>query len=251
MGIEVFEPEEIELLDNALVDLGWKLDIRLTTEAAMGMKSIAEEVIDLKDKNNLTQEKIDELACSAFDILSFQLMNVEERAFMIEGVYKESGYLGILVPLIDEALFCYYRGYFTASLAVLFIVVESYLLNLYGWSPGDIKPSFNQLQGAINNLNESNSRRKISHILSVIYSRYNAANPTQFYFNRHGLLHGMRGPLEVDRMNCARIIQFFDSACAAEGLRRSIVITDNFRNRFDAFSQCVYLGNERLVLGRI
>jgi len=45
MGIEVFEPEEIELLDNALVDLGWKLDVRLTTEAAMGMKSIAEEVI--------------------------------------------------------------------------------------------------------------------------------------------------------------------------------------------------------------
>ena len=251
MGIEVFEDEELEQIENALLLLGWKLDIRLTTEEAMCIESIAEEVIELKSNNLLTADKIDELACRTFDIMAFQVMNTEERALMIECAYSHSKYLSNLVPLIDEALFCYYRGYFTACLATLFIVTESYLLNLYGWIPSNNKPSFSGLRGAINNLPASDARDKAAHILSVMYSHYDATNPTPFYFNRHGLLHGLRGPLDVDRMNCARIMQFFDSVCAAEGLGRTLFMSEQFRRRVDAYSQCVYFGREKIVLGRV
>lgn len=250
MGIEVFEDYELEQMKNSLLLLGWKLDIRLTTEDAMRVKSLAEEVFELKDNNLLTTDKIEELACKAYDIMAFQLMNTEERASMIECAYINSKYLGNLVPLIDEALFCFYRGYFTASLATLFITVESYLLSLYGWFPGTNKPIFSALIGAINNLPASGARDKAANILSTIYSRYDAKNPTPFHFNRHGLLHGLRGPLYVDRMNCARIIQFFDSVCAAEGLGRNLFVSEQFRRRADAYSQCTYWGCEKIVLGR-
>jgi len=250
LGIEVFDDDELEQIENALLILGWKLDIRLTTEEAMRIKSIAEEVIKLKSNNSLMIDKIDELACKAFDIMAFQVMNTEERVSMIECAYNHSKYLNKLVPLIDEALFCYYRGYFTACLATLFIVTESYLLNLYGWTPGDNKPAFSELRGSINNLPDSDSRDKASHVLSVIYSHYDSMNPTLFHFNRHGLLHGLRGSLDVDRMNCARMIQFFDSVCAAEDLGRSLLVSEQFRRRVDAYSQCIYFGREKIVLGR-
>jgi hypothetical protein len=251
VGIEVFDDDELEQIEKAMLLLGWKVDIRLTTEEAMCIKSIAEEIMELKNNASLSAAKIEDLACKAFDIMAFQVMNPNERAFMVECAYIESQYLKKLVPLIDEALFCYYRGYFTSGLATLFIVIESYLLNLYGWLPGHSKPSFASLRGGINKLAASKARDAAAHILSVIYSNYDAINPTPFYFNRHGLLHGLRGPLDIDRMNCARAVQFFDSICAAEGLDRSLIVSDRFKRRLDAYSQCEYSGREKIVLDRL
>jgi hypothetical protein len=87
VGIEVFDDDELEQIEKALLLLGWKVDIRLTTEEAMCIKSIAEEVIDLKNSNSLSAAKIEELACKAFDIMAFQVMNANERAFMVECAY--------------------------------------------------------------------------------------------------------------------------------------------------------------------
>lgn len=251
MSFDVFTDEELQNFEEGLLLLGWKPDIRLTTEDVMQLKNVAENTVELKRNNELSLEKIEELATRAFNIMEFQIMNVDERAAMIEGSYQESNHLKLLVPLIDEAMFCYFRGYYTASLATLFIVVESYLLKLYGWSAGDKKPSFSQLKTAITNLEPSDAREKANSILKIIYSHYDASSPSTFNFNRHGLLHGMRNALEVDKMNCARIIQFFDLASSAEGIGRGYCMTDNLKRRAEAYEQCVYFGREKLVLGRV
>ena len=167
--------------------------------------------------------------------MAFQIMNIEERASSLIGTYQRSAYFQSLVPLIDEATLCYYRGYYTSALATLFIVLERYLRDLVGWRPGMPDPSFANLRDAVKNHPESEARGEAEAILSVIYARYNAASPPQFLFNRHGLLHGLRGQHDVDQMNGVRMYLLFDILCEAEAVSPTNVIGDEFSLRCAAY----------------
>lgn len=182
--------------------------------------------------------------------MSFQIMNVDERALMTSGPYKRSQFFAPLVPMIDEAILCVYRGYYTAALATLFIILEQYLRQLAGWKPGMPDLTFSALRAGVKNHAESTSRDEAEMILSVIYSRYDAQSPPQFYFNRHGLLHGLRESKSVDRMNCVRMLLLFDVLCFAEGLGRGIVYDEEFNLRHTAYTECRYLGTEKKLMLR-
>ena len=250
MSFADWDEGEVEKVSKGLLLLGWRVDFRLMSDDALLVRDIANEAIAHKDHGTLSPEVIDDLAARAFDVMSFQLMNVDERAAMASGPYKESVLFGPLVPLIDEALLCYYRGYYTAALATLFIICERYLRQLSGWQTGMSDPSFADLCAAVKKHPESESRREAEIILSTIYARYKAQQPPQFFFNRHGLLHGLRGPKDVDRMNCVRILLLFDVLCSAEGLGRGLVYTEEFYQRHLAYEACVRLGKEAQLMLR-
>jgi ABC-type polar amino acid transport system ATPase subunit len=126
--------ETIKEIQRGLLLIGWRADMRLTDDDASLIQKVALEAIQLHKENQLTPGQIDRLAVAAHDIMEFQVMNVDERTTMASGPYSESKYFVDLVRLIDEATLCYWRGYDTAALATLFIVLESYLLLLYGWT---------------------------------------------------------------------------------------------------------------------
>jgi hypothetical protein len=241
----------IKEIQTGLLLLGWRAEMRLTDDDAGQIEKVAREALELRKLKQLTPENIDRLAIAAHDIMEFQVMNVDERALMVTGPYSESTYFAPSVSLIDEATLCYYRGYDTAALGTLFIVLESYLLLLYGWTPAAARPSFAALKGSTQNLPPGVIRSEAAQILDRIYSFYNSNSPPQFYFNRHGLLHGLRGPRNVDRMNCVRMFLLFDILCYAEGLSRSVIIDENFQRRHQIYSACTRLGAERKMLNRI
>jgi hypothetical protein len=85
-----------------------------------------------------------------------------------------------------------------------------------------------------------------ARLLDGLYSRYEALTPTRFFFNRHGLLHGMRGALSIDQMNCARTFTLLDLLVSAElGYGRSgWNVTDALVERVSIYRQCVLLPNE-------
>jgi hypothetical protein len=130
----------------------------------------------------------------------------------------------------------------------LFVVLESYLRKLAGWSAGAPDPSFAALKGSINSFQPSHARDQADGMLTVVYSRYNAASPPQFLFNRHGLLHGLRGSDDVDEMNCTRMFILFDILCSAEQLGRSIVFNQTFHLRHKAYAECRKRGIERQLI---
>ena len=250
MSFADWDEDEVGRVNEGLLLLGWRVDLRLTSDDASQARDIANESLAHSAQGTLSSDLIDDLAARVFDVMSFQLMNVDERALMTNGPYKESALFGPLVPLIDEALFCYYRGYYTAALATLFIICEQYLRQLSGWQPGMPDPSFADLRAAVNRHPESESRREAEMILSAIYARYSAQLPPRFFFNRHGLLHGLRGPKDVDRMNCVRMLLLFDVLCSAEGLGRGLVYTEEFYQRHSAYKACVRLGREKQLMLR-
>jgi tetratricopeptide (TPR) repeat protein len=120
-----------------------------------------------------------------------------------------------------------------------------------GWTPGMPDPKFYELKAAIQHLPSSSSREHATQILSVVYERYDPLSPSQFLFNRHGLLHGVRGPDDVDEMNCARMFTLFDTLCDAEGLYKMLVHDDEFRLRHSAYKNCIKTGNEQKLLKEI
>jgi hypothetical protein len=151
---------------------------------------------------------------------------------------------------VDEATLAFYRGYRTAALALLFIVAEDCLRNLLGWQPGDPKVSFSQLKNAVLILPASDNRNVAHELLSTIYAFYDAADPPVFLFNRHGLMHGLRGAaLDLDKMNCARAYVLLDHiALASTRGYRSVILDENFAKRHELFERCVSLGSEQRLL---
>lgn len=250
MGFADWESDEVQKVHEGLLLLGWQADFRLTTDDSLMVRDVAHEALRCAAAGLLSPDVIDDLAAKAFDIMSFQIMNIDERASMTSGAYKESLLFALLVPMIDEAILCYYRGYYTAALATLFIVLEQYLRQLAGWLPGMPDPSFAALRTAIKNHPESDARDEAEMILSAIYSRYDAQSPPQFFFNRHGLLHGLRGPKNVDRMNCVRMLLLFDVLCSAEGIGRGFVYCEGFYLRHTAYGACIRFGTETKLMLR-
>ena len=205
MSICDWDKEDVDKLNNGLKLLGWHADNRLTSDDALFLNDIAIEALKYKDSDSLSPEVLDRLSYLAFEKLHFQIMNIEQRSMMVISGYSESMNMRSLVTLIDQSLLCYYSGYFTAALAILFIVLERYLRYLLNWKAGDKDPTFLKLKMAIYKLSKSEARDNAERIISIIYDRYDAANPPQFYFNRHGLLHGIREQLQMDRLNCVRM----------------------------------------------
>jgi tetratricopeptide (TPR) repeat protein len=251
MAFEGWSDERLEDVEKGLLLLGWQADGRLTSSEGVMIEEIARKALELQRAHALTAAAKDQLAVEAFDILSFQIMNVDERAFMARGPYSESKFFSPLLPLIDEATICSYRGYHTAALAILFIVLESYLRDLMGWTPGMPDPKYYQLKAAVQNLPSSSARDEAAEILAVVYERFDPVSPSEFLFNRHGLLHGVRGPDDVDEMNCARMFMLFDVLCDAEGLVRMVVNDDEFQLRHSAYSKCVKAGAEQRLLKEV
>jgi hypothetical protein len=250
MSFADWEPDEVQRVHDGLLLLGWRADSRLTSDDALIVRDVAHEALRYAEAGTLPSDVIDDLAAKAFDVMAFQIMNVDERAFMTSGPYKESSLFAPLVPMIDEAILCYYRGYYTAALATLFIVSEQYLRQLAGWQPGMPDPSFSALRAAVKNHPESDARDEAEMMLSAIYSRYDAQSPPQFFFNRHGLLHGLRGPKNVDQMNCVRMLLLFDVLCSAEGLGRGLVYSEEFYLRHASYEACIRLGTEKKLMLR-
>lgn len=245
MSFADWDPEDVRRVHEGLLLLGWRADSRLVSDESIMIGDIANQALTYAAEGKLSANLIDQLAEKVFDVMSFQIMNVDERAFMSSGPYMESSLLAPLVPMIDEAIICYYRGYYTAALATLFIVIEQYLRRLAGWHPGMPDLSFSNLRASINNHSKSDARDEAEKILSVIYARYDAISPPQFHFNRHGLLHGLRGQKSVDQMNCVRIILLFDVLCSAEGLSRGLQLSEEFQLRYTAYGACKRADTER------
>ena len=141
---------------------------------------------------------------------------------MASATYTESKFLAKLLALLDEATLCYYRGYYTAGLSILLIVLESYLSDLMGWVPGDPDPKFWQLKEAVRNHRPSLSATRLSGWF-LLYSPAMIRFAATIFVYRHGLLHGVRGPDDVDEMDCARMFLLFDVLCDAEGIGRILV----------------------------
>ena len=241
---ERFNSDEIET-HNGLLLLGWRLDNRFTSEDELMIKGYIEDALALHAKGKLTSEKIDELSLNVYNVIHFQIMNIEERAMAISKMYSKSIYLKPLVFLIDQATACFYHSYYTSALATLFIILEGYLRNVIGWKPGDENPGYSKLIKAVeDNLPDSPERRDAEAVIKVVYNWYNANSPPQFYFNRHGLLHCMREDHPIyDCMNCVRVYLLLDLLCYAEGVDCSSYIfsgnDDPFYKRVSLFKKCL------------
>ena len=228
------------IIEKGLLLLGWQNFVRLTSEDKAMVHSICQEALELEKDNSLTIEKIDELSQLAYEIISFQIINTQERADYISLVYINSSHFKSLINLIDEATLCFYKGYFTAALSLSFITLEKYLRSVFNWSPEDNDPTFLNLKQSVLSLPNQTEAQNAHKIINVIYSRYEALCPNQFDFNRHGLLHGIRGATKYDEMNCARIFQLFNLLCNAENVDRTGYgkALEFFNTRYGIFTDC-------------
>lgn len=245
---EGWTSEELEIVSSGLRLLGWRFDSRLTADDSLATEEIARETIELNKAGRLTESVRDDLASRAFDVLNFQIMNVDERALMATGPFARSARFSPMLPIIDEATLCYFRGYYTAALSILFVATERILLNLLNWVPGQPKPSFKKLKAACSRLQNPDYATDAAAIINVIYADYDAGDPAPFHFNRHGLLHGLRGRVSYDQMNAVRMFGLLDVLALAEGESRGIEMSDEFTNRHRVFSSCIALGEESALL---
>ncbi len=241
---------EIEELDKGLNLLGWRADFRATSEEHSSLEPIAQAAIDLHAAGKLTNEIRNGLALRAFWILEFQLTNTQERALMTGVVYRQSKFLGPSVQLVDEAVLCYYRGYYAASLALLFVVTEQALLRMAGWKQGTHKPIFSKLKDAVKTLPSSESAAEAAEILEVVYGQYTQPSDSPFGFNRHAVHHGLRDFTALDKMNCVRALLLLDVFAVAESLSRSVWEDgfDEIAKRREAYEQVVSLGTEMKLI---
>ena len=236
----------------ALADLGWTPDSRLSAEDDLALRRIAVETVGLLQRHALTDDEVERLALLAFEPIQFSILNVDERTAMT-WTYSQSRLFGPLVPLIDEATLAFYRGYYTAALATLFVGLERYLRHAIGWTPGAPDPSFRDLrERAVAHFPESERRTTALRLLAGVYARYDAAAPPPFYFNRHGLLHGLRLPMQVDRMNCARAFVLFDCLVLAEpgSAGRGFIMSPVLESRLKLYKDCEALAVEMSLLRR-
>jgi hypothetical protein len=227
-------------VESALLLVGWKQNARYTSEDNAMIEDICEEILNLNNSNSLDLKAKEEYSLKIYNIVSFQFCNIQERADMISNSYINSEKFIPIISILDEAYLCFYRGYYTASLSLLFIALEKYLRQLYGWNPGNPDPTFYVLKNSVRSLPETEYANIAYDIIEIIYSRYDSLNPTAFYFNRHGLLHGVERTSEFDEMNCARLFNLFDILCCAEGVNRT-AWGDNlemFNNRYNVYEKC-------------
>src|SRR5450759_5007752 len=209
---------ELAQLRSGLLLLGWTIDARLKSDDARFVADVAHEALTLKQKGALTQDETERLAQAAYSHMAPQIMGAEARAFAVTGGYSRSPHLRGSVRLADEAFLCFKNGYHVAAQAALYIVLETYLRSLAGWTPGGRRMTFSQLTKAVTMLPASFCRDEASSILQAVYGLYEATDPPPFDFNRHGLIHGMRPGGDVDRLNCVRTFLLLDLCCAAEGV---------------------------------
>jgi hypothetical protein len=165
-------------------------------------------------------------------------------------VCRRSKFLGPSVQLVDEALLCYYRGYYSASLALLFVVTEQALLRITGWTHGTRKPKFQKLKDSVRTLPSAEAASEAAEILEVVYGQYTQPSDSPFGFNRHAVHHGLRDFTAVDKMNCVRAFLLLDVLAAAEGLSGSAWGDgfDELAKRQDAYDQVVSLGAEMKLI---
>lgn len=222
-----------------LLLLGWQFHSRLTTEDISLLCDIGDKAYDLEKTEKLTDEYIDRLSFEAFKVLEFQSVNIQELSDLISLCFINSENFRPIISLLDEAIFCFQRGYYFSSLSTLLIALENYLRKIYNWNPGDNDPSFKNLKDAVKNLPNRDSSIEAQKILDTLYSRYNGLSPTMFQFNRHGVLHGISGRTGYEKMNCVRIINLFKLLFQCEDAERTgygnyLTI---YNTRFDLFSK--------------
>lgn len=231
--------------------LGWRVDDRVTADEFIALEKLAAEALRLKGKGKFTDTIRQDMALQAHSLLDFQIMNVDERALMASGPYLESKHLRESINLIDEAVLCYYRGYYAAALALLFVITEQCLLRICGWTPGSPKPSFRRLTQAPLQLSHRAYRQVALDTLGVIYSRYEKLGDAPFGFNRHAVHHGLRSFSSLDKMNCARAFMLLDTIVFAEGIRRGFAGADvpsRIRKRLDVYRSVVSFGKEMMLI---
>lgn len=238
MSFADYDKTELGLIKHGLNLIGWQIDLRLTPDDALLVSKIAYEALELQKSNKLNPEKTDELALRAYENIAFQIMNPHDRASSVTYQYKFSEYLKDLISAIDEALICWYRGYYLSASSILFILIERCMREIANWEEGNNDITFAQLKNSIRNLPDSSSRDEAEVILTVIYSRYDAMNPTAFFFNRHSLLHGIRINSKYDEMNCVRMVLFLDLIMEAEGVDSPVIINNEYKNRIDIYLSC-------------
>lgn len=245
------EPDDTQkALDAGLPLLGWRNDVRLTTEDGLLLERICTDALEHEASGTLTADLVDSLAAEAYNVLKHQLVDVQERADAASTIYQNSVYLRPLLPLIDEATLAFFRGYDLACLSIQFVLLERYLRSVAGWRPGDGHIGLDRLKAAVLGLPRSDAAREAHRTLGIVYSHYDPLNPTQFLFNRHGLLHGLRGPSRYDQMNCARIFLLLDQLCRAEGVQRTGWgrCLEMFRNRHAIYQRAVENRFETMLL---
>jgi hypothetical protein len=232
--------EQHEYLMKGLLLLGWIADVRFTPEDSLGLYETCNEAFSIQKAGNLTPDIIDDLSLRAYNILKYQIVNVQERADCISTWYFNSVNIKPLLPLIDEATMSFYRGYDLASLSIMFIVLERYLRNVIQWTPAQGEIQFWKLRDSVLTLPNTKQANIAYKIITTIYARFDSLSPAQFYFNRHGLLHGLRGSTEYDQMNCARIFLLFDQLCRAENIHRTAYsdCLEMLKHRMTIFSRC-------------
>ncbi|MGF1694028.1 hypothetical protein [Photobacterium kagoshimensis] len=237
---DIFTEEENLEFEKGLSLTGWYVDCRATTDDLMRLKSISERALELNPSNEDYAENIEKLSIEVFHIVVHYLSNPADRAALVSYGYEQSSFFSGTINMIEESICAYYSGFHTAALSLLFISLESYLRNLSGWKPGDKDITFKQLKNAVEKLPPNEYREMAQQIINNVYSRYDATSPALFYFNRHGLLHGLRTENnEYDQMNYLRLLSLMDLLAFSDGGRRSGVINERFKNLADKFEKYI------------
>lgn len=247
---EDWEPEEFDRVDRGLSLVGWLFVGSPSADDAIFLAEIATEALAHQASGTLTADLTGTLAWRAYETLWPYVDGAEYRTAVVTDLYPQSSTMADLVPLMDEATLAYYRGYSTVALAGLFVLLEAYLRALLRWRPGDPPVSFRSLLRSLDALPDSPHRHRAKLLLDGVYGHYDALTPTAFFFNRHGLLHGLRGPLAVDRVNCARMFVLFDALVSAE-IGKSFsgyIHSPAFEERLRMYESCVGLAVERQFL---
>jgi hypothetical protein len=242
--------EEWSRINAGLAILGWRFTESVTNEDSSELLKIADRALAISDTDPLFEQRIETLAYEAYVVLDIYIMEVGERAAMLTGPYLESKYLPQIASLISEGALAYYRGYYTASFSVLLIALERYLRLVLEDTQSGANTSFAALRQGVSYFQSSKFRDYAEVVLKGLYGRYDPASPTRFYFNRHGLLHGIREPLEIDRMNSSRMFALFDLLLGAEigRIPRYMMDRKAFDQAHDAFSACSISNREAKFL---
>lgn len=247
---EGWEPEELERVNNGLSLVGWLFVGSPSADDALLLAQVAFDALTNREAGTLTAELAHNLAKRAYEILWPYVGGSEYRAAVVSDHYSRSSRLAPFIPLIDEATLAYYRGYWTVALAGFFILAEAYLRVLAGWQPGGPPASFKSLQQGLLKFPASAHRTRAQSLVGGIYSYYDSLDPPTFFFNRHGLLHGLRGPQEADRVNCARMFVLLDALVSAELGKgfSGYVSSPSHEERLRMYASCVHLGVEKRFL---
>jgi len=254
MSFADWDTQELEQVEEGLIPIGWLCVGSPSTDDAGLLKDISTEVRSHISAGTLTDAVVERLAWQAHDILWPYVGGAEYRAAVVTDLYSRAPLFTPLVPLLDEATLAYFRGYSTVALAGFFVLLERYLRALIGWKPGDPSVSFSDLRDkALDRFPDTAYRKRAHRLLQGVYSHYNSLNPTPFFFNRHGLLHGLRGPHTLDSMNCNRMFVLLDQIVSVEAGRghTGYIWSAELETRLSLYKNCVNLGAEREFLGKL